>query len=762
MDIHVRDRMFYRQAKNTVLVAFALGIVLSCIQIGYDVLRERRQIDVTVSAMMGMVKDSAVHAAYDLNNDLALQVVNGLMEYAPIYEASIVDELGLTLASNRRPLAEGTLPDVASVIFGAERAFTVPLIFPVNDRLLGHLHVSVDSYVFAVDFFSRSGLVLLSEFVRNVALATLFLYIFYVAVTRPLFQMIARLSAIDIEKPAEELLTYAPGHDQDELGLLVDSINMLLSRLGESLIEYQYTQKELERHRDHLEDVVEKRTQKLRELVEELQQAKEAADAASHAKSMFLASMSHEFRTPLNAVLGFTQLLLNTTSITPQQHEYLSIINRSGEHLLTLINQVLDLSKMESGKMDLHEQEFNVALLLNSLVEVFRMRAKEKNLQLRFQCDSDVPLYIRTDEVKLRQVLISMLSNAVKFTRAGIVTLRVRRVKTPDGSPPHPQNTLSILFDIEDTGIGISPDAVDQIFEAFAQTSSGSLPQEGTGLGLAISRKFVRLMGGDIYVNSTPGRGTIFTFDICVPVVERVGREALTFPGTPVVTDPDTPRYKILVVDDIWDNRQLLALLMKQFNFEVQEADAGTNAFELWKSWRPHLIWLDIRMPGNMDGYAVAKNIRAIEMREAETPPGNTEKDVPDYTKIIAVTAGVAEEDHAPGLQAGCDDVLSKPYKTAEVFALIEKHLDVHAEYPSSPPADVEYDALTPETLAILPDTLREELQHAIEAIDLQAMQKLLEQVREYNADLAERLNTLTRNYRFDTLQQLVKNTDDD
>jgi CheY-like chemotaxis protein len=230
------------------------------------------------------------------------------------------------------------------------------------------------------------------------------------------------------------------------------------------------------------------------------------------------------------------------------------------------------------------------------------------------------------------------------------------------------------------------------------------------------------------------------------------GQEALTFPDAALVANPETPQYKILVVDDIWDNRQLLMALMKQFDFDVQEADTGFNAFETWKTWRPHLIWLDIRMPGNMDGYDVVKNIRALETREAALS-SQTER-----TPIIVVTAGVLEEDHAPALQAGCDDFLTKPYRATDVFALMEKHLGVRVEHPQPPSASAPEILLDPEMLTLLPEDLRQDLRNAIESINLQAMYPLIGLIRRHSPKIADHLETLTRNYRFDTLQALLDN----
>jgi PAS domain S-box-containing protein len=263
----------------------------------------------------------------------------------------------------------------------------------------------------------------------------------------------------------------------------------------------------------------------------ELQQAKEAAEEAQRvaetanlAKSRFLANISHEFRTPMNAILGFTHLISRSQNLSPQHQENLAIVRRSGEHLLTLINDVLEISKIEAGRITLHEQNFDLYHALKELEDMFRPWAEEKHLQLLFERSPDVPQYIRADEVKLRQVLMNLLSNAIKFTEEGNVVLRIANCELRNGPTPHPSQEgkseiRNLKFEIEDTGPGIASDELECLFEAFVQTRTGQKSHEGTGLGLPISRRFVQMMGGEILVNSEVGRGSLFSFDIQVSTV---------------------------------------------------------------------------------------------------------------------------------------------------------------------------------------------------------------------------------------------------
>ena len=389
------------------------------------------------------------------------------------------------------------------------------------------------------------------------------------------------------------------------------------------------------------------------ERTEQLQQAKQAAEAANKAKSTFLANMSHELRTPLNSILGFAQIMEPSPNLTVENQENMRIIRRSGEHLLTLINEVLDLSKIEAGRMTIDPKNFDLYRLLDDLQDMFQLRALSQELQLLFQREDGVPQYVRTDDIKLRQVLINLLSNAIKFTQTGEIILRVRKLETSgfcdllDRPTACFDTTKSIRdfalnstdfamvklreeaeeltvpgfwlqFEIEDTGVGMAPEELGNIFKAFVQTSSGQKNQKGTGLGLNISSQFVRLMGGEIVVESQLEVGTTFKFEIPVGAVyaadiptEQIKREVIGL-------EPNQPYYRILIVDDREDNRQLLVKMLSPLGFELQQATNGREAIEIWENWHPHLILMDVRMPV-MDGYEATKEIKAsILQREQE------------------------------------------------------------------------------------------------------------------------------------------------
>jgi GAF domain-containing protein/DNA-binding response OmpR family regulator len=401
------------------------------------------------------------------------------------------------------------------------------------------------------------------------------------------------------------------------------------------------------------------------QLLAQLKKAKETADAANRAKSDFLAHMSHELRTPLNAILGFTQLMSRDDSLNFDQQENLSIINRSGEHLLTLINDVLEMSKIEAGQTSLNENSFDLYCLLDSIQDMLEIKAAEKSLQLIFDRPTELPQYICTDESKLRQVLINLLGNGIKFTQQGIVILRVS-VLSCHLSPLNSTKQLTLQFEIEDTGPGIASEEIDKLFEPFAQTETGRKSQEGTGLGLPISRKFVRLMGGDISVTSTVGLGTSFNFHIQVKSAESSEIQPAKFDRRIIGLAPGQPNYRILVVEDKWANRQLLVQLLLPLGFEVKEAANGEEAIALVENWSPDLIWMDMRMPV-MDGYAATKEIRAKNWNK---PP-----------IIIALTANAFEEERMIALSIGCDDFVRKPFQENTILEKIAEYLGVQYTY---------------------------------------------------------------------------------
>ena len=493
------------------------------------------------------------------------------------------------------------------------------------------------------------------------------------------------------------------------------------------------------------EDITERK-----QAVEELARATQAAKAASQAKSEFLANMSHELRSPLNAILGFTHIL-KKTALEPEQKESLQIIYRSGEHLLALINDVLDISKIEAGRVVLSKSEFDLYRLLDELQQMFHPMAQEKGLVLEVVRPPVLPQIILSDRLKLRQILINLLSNAVKFTTSGRITLCVEVLARTNLEATSEAQLFT--FSVTDTGVGIAPADQTRLFEAFVQTESGLSSHQGTGLGLAISAEYAHLLEGELTVDSAVGEGSTFSLSLsAVPVNAAVEVAELDLRDRQVIgLVPGQAASKILVVDDLSFNCKLLCQLLTNVGFDVRTAENGQAAIAQWQTWQPHLIWMDMRMP-KMGGLEATERIKALEQRSPDR-----------RTVILALTASAFEESRAAAIASGCDDFVSKPIQPAKIFEKIAQHLNVQYIYSDMDEAASELSADEPVTPALLAETTgdwRYALTQAVLDLDDEAILRLTDDLPKAQGAIALAVRKCVEELSYKKLLQVLQETE--
>ncbi|MDD1619840.1 MAG: PocR ligand-binding domain-containing protein [Methylococcaceae bacterium] len=497
---------------------------------------------------------------------------------------------------------------------------------------------------------------------------------------------------------------------------------------GRDITERKRAEEELRHYKDQLEGTVQQRTA-------ELLLARDAAEAANKAKSVFLANMSHELRTPLNAILGFSGMMRRDPQITESQRENLDIINRSGEHLLTLINDVLEIAKIEAGKLQLDIAPFDLGGMVRDVTDMMQLRARDKGLQLLLDMTSEFPRYIKGDEARIRQILVNLVGNAVKFTRQGRVIIRLSTQQ---------KDWLHLLIEIEDSGPGISSENLKRLFKPFVQLAEGG-EQKGTGLGLTITRQFVELMGGTISVESTLGKGSLFRVELPVELADVVN---VPKPETKTQREivglaPGQPCYRILIAEDQHENRLLLNRLMTGAGLEVKLAENGEQCVKLFQDWRPDLIWMDKQMP-LMDGIEATQRIRGL--------PGG------DKVKIVAVTASAFKEEQQEMLDAGMDDFVRKPYRFDEIYECLSRQLGVQYIYADAQPtAEVATEPLTAEMLLVLPADLQSELRDALESLEVELIISAIGKVATYDISLYKTLSRLAENFDYPTILNVLQ-----
>ena len=489
--------------------------------------------------------------------------------------------------------------------------------------------------------------------------------------------------------------------------------------------------KELEEYKEDLERVVRERTA-------ELVEARDHALAANQAKSMFLANMSHELRSPLNAILGFSALVRADAGLPEKHRDDLAIVGSSGEHLLGLIDDVLDMAKIEAGDLVVKTASMDLHNLVQDVLNMLRERALANNLELLMDVSERAPRFIRSDSGKLRQVLTNMVGNALKYTDQGTVTVRL------DARPAGGSASLVLILEVEDTGIGIAPEDQTRIFDPFVQ-AGGPRTGKGAGLGLSISRHFVQLLGGSVRVESAPGRGSLFHIEVPVETAEasEVAPEIVTTEQV-LGLEPGQRDYRILIVEDRRENWLLLQRLLQTAGFQARVAEDGAQAVESFKIWRPHFIWMDVRLPV-MNGREAARRIRDLDGGRG--------------VKIVAVTASAFAPQREEVLAADFDDFLRKPYRPREIFDCMARHLGVRYMYRAGPQATDgnQPPTLRAQDLAALPVVLRDELERSIVSLDRKWIVRVIGQISEQNGPLGSVLTRLADRLAYTSIYEALE-----
>ncbi|MDM8515303.1 response regulator [Desulfobacterales bacterium HSG16] len=712
-------RIRYSIANRLLKTVFSIYIGIAIIVTAGQMVREYYHVKNDIARQLKVFEDvfekRLAYSLWEMDIEELQFLVKGMVQFPDIAGVKVIGQPGGNILTKSGEIMDSEIDtNIFSDLFW--HVFSIKFKHMTGTDTVGEAVVYSSVSIVLQKVKGGFLMIVLTAVFKTAILWIIFHRTIRLLLSRPLSRLTNAVTRIDLDSLDNASIDTGTS-GRHELKLLEEAFNAMIGKLQSSL-EY-------------------------RKNAEKMEIAKESAEAANQAKSAFLANMSHELRTPLNAVIGFSNLLSHCENLKGDQQEHLNIIVRSGEHLLSLINDVLDFSKIEAGRTVLNETDFDIKDLLRDVEDIFCMRAGEKGLNLMVEKDADIPRHIHADAPKLRQILINLIGNAIKFTTDGRVAITVRCEYNSFMDKMANLQAVRLFFRVKDTGPGIAPYEMDHLFDAFVQTETGRKSMEGTGLGLPISRKFVQLMGGDLKAESTLGKGTTFYFDIRGNIASGADIETGHLVHRIIALESGQPVYRILVADDRPDNRKLMIAMLKPLGFEVQEAENGEQAVKKWKDFEPHLIWMDMRMPV-MDGYEAVQRIKETDKGQA--------------TAVIALTASALEEEKQVVLSAGCDDFLRKPFKENDIFDLMGKHIGVRYVYETSSQTKSQDDT-NPDTVQFkdLPPEFADKLREAALQADADLTLEVLDEIRETHPDAVQTLTKLVDAFQYEKLIELIK-----